>query len=90
VSADAQPSPEARTFILVAIGVSLPAWEICFELGAFETISYRRILALFVVATVVLIAAVGGWYVGAANDRFLLCSDFELVGDYVPPNCTPG
>jgi hypothetical protein len=174
VSADPQASPEARTFVLVVIGASLPAWEIGFELGAFGTISYRRVLAVFVVATVVLIAtfvvddpalprgwparlllaapavavaldattqgahqvvetvlvvaavlsfpygvyvvarllagdyfmlgrrlqviaaltvllvAVGGWYMGEANDRFLVCSDFELLGDYVPPNCHPG
>ena len=163
----------ARTFLLVTIAGSLTAWEIGFEYGAFDTVSYRRVFAVFIVSSVVLIAtivadddtfatsvvsrailglpllylladitfltesqtvsdvlgiavlasfpytvwvvarilgtdyftmpikhqlvaaatvtcvAAAGWYVGDQNDRFLICSDFERVGDYQPTNCQP-
>lgn len=161
----------ARTFLLVTLAGALQGWEIGFDYGAFDTISYRRVFAVFVVCTVVLITTVVvddesfvtswfsrgilalpllyiladltfltasqavveifsfavlvtlpyalfvvarmidtdyfslpgklqvvamitvitiafiGWYVGNANDRFLSCTDFELVGDYQPENC---
>lgn len=173
-SASALRAKTGRTFLIVAITGSLVAWDIGFEWGAFETVSYRRIFVVFVVSTVVLIATlvadddsfatsaisrvilalpiayviadvtyltesdgvvrvlevsmvvtfpyavyvigrlldqdyfllprreqiyaavtvilIGllGWYVGQANDRFLFCSDFERVGDFVPENCAPG
>lgn len=160
--------------MLVTIAGSLVAWDIGFEFGAFDTISYRRIFAVFVVSTVVLLGtiiadddtlATSGWsrailalpllyiladllfltaaqvvvdaftlailltfpwalwvtarlldtdfftltprhrniavgtilviglagmYVGAANDRFLTCADFERIGDFQPDNCRDG
>jgi hypothetical protein len=44
-----------RTFMLVTIAGSLAAWEIGFDLGAFETISYRRVFTVFIISTVVLL-----------------------------------
>ena len=46
----------ARTFLLVTVAGALTSWEIGFEYGAFETLSYRRVFAVFVVSTVVLVA----------------------------------
>lgn len=45
----------ARTFIVVTVAGSLVSWDIGFEYGAFETISYRRVFMVFVVSTVVLV-----------------------------------
>lgn len=47
-----------RTFIMVTIAGALVAWDIGFDYGAFETVSYRRFFTVFVVSTVVLIATV--------------------------------
>jgi len=47
-----------RTFMLVTIAGSLVAWDIGFEFGAFDTVSYRRVFAVFVVSTVVLVATI--------------------------------
>ena len=44
----------ARTFLLVTVAGALTAWDLGFEYGAFDTISYRRVLAVFVISTVVL------------------------------------
>mgnify|MGYP006945867742 CR=1 FL=1 len=170
-------SPDAaervRVFVLVAAPSALVAWQIGFELGAFDVLNYSRVFAVFVVATVVLLATfiapnsgfasspvsrlilalpliylvadalflteepwvaivlalavlgsfpyaiwvavrlmgfqfftltrreqigtvlavivIGtlGWYVGETNDRYLVCRDFERVGDYQPDNCRP-
>ena len=40
-------------------------------------------------AVVLTIAVIGacGLYVGANNDRFVTCRDFERSGDYQPENC---
>ena len=48
--------PRIRTFVLVSTPAALAAWQVGFELGAFDVIAYRRIFAVFVVSTVVLIA----------------------------------
>jgi hypothetical protein len=48
--------PRVRTFVLVAAPAALAAWQVGFELGAFDVISYRRIFAVYVVSTVILIA----------------------------------
>lgn len=53
--AGAQPTT-SRMFLVVTIAASLVAWDIGFDFGAFETVAYRRIFAVFVVSTVVLIA----------------------------------
>ena len=47
---------DARGFLLVTTAGSLAGWEIGFEYGAFDTIDYRRLFAVFVVSTVVLVA----------------------------------
>jgi hypothetical protein len=47
---------QARTFVLVVIPGALVAWDMGFELGAFETFSYKRAFALFVVSVAVVAA----------------------------------
>jgi hypothetical protein len=47
-----------RTFLLILIGGALTAWEIGFELGAFDTVLYRRLFAVFVMSTAALVASV--------------------------------
>jgi hypothetical protein len=42
--------------VLVTTPMALVAWQVGFELGAFDVIAYRRIFAVFVVSIVVLIA----------------------------------
>ena len=59
--ADAAPAPRRATttqiFLLVTIGGSLVAIDVGYDLGAFETINYRRIFPIFVVSTVALLAS---------------------------------
>ncbi|MEZ5381507.1 MAG: hypothetical protein R2754_06885 [Microthrixaceae bacterium] len=47
---------QARTFLLVVIPGALVAWDMGFELGAFETFSYKRAFAVFVVSVAVVAA----------------------------------
>jgi hypothetical protein len=56
VQTDSDADARVRTFVLVAAPAALAAWQIGFELGAFDVISYRRIFAVYVVSTVILIA----------------------------------
>ncbi|MEM7139726.1 MAG: hypothetical protein AAF548_01760 [Actinomycetota bacterium] len=46
----------SRTFLVVCVAGALVAWELGFELGAFENVSYRRLFAVCVVSTVCLVA----------------------------------
>lgn len=164
-------SSVARSFLLITVAGALQSWEVGFEYGAFETVSYRKVFAVFVVCSVVfigtlvandesfvtswpsrvilalplmfvvadllfltdssaivtvfavavlvtlpyalfvvvriidtdyfalprnlqaaavvtiLLIGIIGLYVGATNDRFLTCEDFERIGDYQPDNC---
>ena len=45
----------ARTFLILTISASVPAFDIGFEAGAFRTVSYHRVVTVFVISTVVLI-----------------------------------
>ena len=47
----------AQIFLLVTVGGSLFAIDVGYDLGAFETVNYRRIFPIFVVSTVALIAS---------------------------------
>lgn len=49
---------ELRTLIVSALGLSIPIWNIAFNLGVHGTIFYDRLQALWVAATVVLLAVV--------------------------------
>ncbi len=62
-----------RRFMFVTIAGALIAWEIGFEFGAFDTISYRRIFAVFVVSTVVLLATI------VANDDTFATSNVSRL-----------
>lgn len=59
--ADLEPIPRrataAQVFLLVTVGGSLFAIDIGYDLGAFETVNYRRIFPVFVVSTVALLAS---------------------------------
>lgn len=61
----------ARTFIVVTVAGSLVSWDIGFEYGAFETISYRRVFMVFVVSTVVLVTTL------VANDDSFATSNLS-------------
>lgn len=71
--ADDEPTGITRTFMLVTIAGSLAAWEIGFDLGAFETVAYRRVFTVFVVSTVVLLTTF------VRNDETLATSPFSRV-----------
>ncbi len=49
-------SPPARRFVVAAIPSALISWNVGFELGAFDIVSYHRLHSIFVVCIVVLIA----------------------------------
>jgi len=68
-----EPSALTRTFMVVTIAGSLVAWDIGFDMGAFETISYRRLFTVFVVSTVVLLTTF------VRNDETLATSPFSRV-----------
>ena len=46
----------ARGFVVAAIPGALISWNVGFELGAFDVVSYRRVFSVFVVCAVVLVA----------------------------------
>lgn len=50
--------PEGRTFVLLAAGAGFAAWELGFDLGAFDNIDHRRFWAVWILCTVALVA---GW-----------------------------
>ena len=49
----------------------------------FELDSRGRLVAV----TMIVVIGAAGWYIGARNDRFLVCADFERIGDHQPDNC---
>lgn len=51
-----QQDARLRTFVLVSAPAALVAWQVGFELGAFDVIAYRRVFAVFVFSIVVLVA----------------------------------
>lgn len=70
---DGEPSALTRSFMVVTIAGALVAWDIGFDLGAFETVSYRRVFTVFVVSTVVLLTTF------VRNDETLATSPFSRV-----------
>ncbi|MEL7210837.1 MAG: hypothetical protein AAGK32_21815, partial [Actinomycetota bacterium] len=48
---------EARTFTVLAVAACLFAWDIGFDIGAFETVDHRRFWAIWVICTVALIGS---------------------------------
>ena len=49
--------PAARTFVVTATGASLAAFNLGFDLGAFENVDHRKIWAIWVLSTVALISS---------------------------------
>ena len=45
-----------RTFILVCIALAYPAWDLGFQLGAFERVFYDKILFVWAISTALLLA----------------------------------
>ena len=56
VETSEQQDARVRTFVLVLTPAALVAWQVGFELGAFDVVAYGRIFAVFVVSIVVLTA----------------------------------
>ena len=54
---DVTRSAEARTFLLITVAAGLTAWDIGWDLGAFETFSYTRLFVLTVVSVVLFVAS---------------------------------
>ncbi|MEM7337141.1 MAG: hypothetical protein AAF467_00765 [Actinomycetota bacterium] len=48
---------EARVFVVLAIGGGFPAWDLGFDLGAFDNVDHRRYWAIWVLCTVALAAS---------------------------------
>ncbi len=68
-----EQSTVTRTFMLVTIAGALTAWDIGFDFGAFETVSYARVFTVFVVSTVVLLTTF------VRNDETLATSPMSRV-----------
>ncbi len=50
-----QIRPEIRTFVLGTIGLSAATWNVAFNLGAYRTIFYGNIFAVWVTVTAILL-----------------------------------
>jgi hypothetical protein len=50
-----QIRPEIRTFVLGTIGLSTATWNVAFNLGAYRTIFYGNIFAVWVTVTAILL-----------------------------------
>jgi hypothetical protein len=51
-------TPGLRAFFAVAIAASLVVWELAFDLGAYHTVFYSRLLQIVVVSTVLLLGSI--------------------------------
>lgn len=56
-SEDVTISPAAQTFVVTATVTSLAAFDLGFDLGAFENIDHRKIWAIWVLCTVALVSS---------------------------------
>ena len=64
---------EARTFLLITATASLTAWDIGWDLGAFEVVNYNRVFALGVISSVLFAfswTSMAGPLVRTASARF--------------------
>lgn len=83
-------SPAARTFVVTTTGASLAAFNLGFDLGAFDNVDHRKIWAVWVICTVALISS----YLFRDNDyrlgghwRFvLLVPSLLLIADALIAN----
>lgn len=77
---------EARTFIVLAVAAGFTAWDIGFDLGAFDNIDHRRIWAIWILCTIALTTSllfkgteferIGHWRLVLAVPSLWLLSDF--------------
>ena len=80
---------EARTFVVLAIGAGFTAWDLGFDLGAFDTIDHRRFWAIWILCTVALVASylfrdaelepIGRWRFVFIVPTLWLVADFLLT-----------
>ncbi|MDJ0770987.1 MAG: hypothetical protein QNJ12_19505 [Ilumatobacter sp.] len=86
---DVEISPAARTFVVTATGASLAAFNLGFDLGAFENIDHRKIWAMWVLCTVALVSSYlvrdrdyrlgGRWRLALAVPSLWLVADLFFV-----------
>ncbi len=55
MQSDEEVRIRARSFLILTITAAVPAFDIGFEAGAFRTVSYHRVVTIFVISTVVLV-----------------------------------
>jgi hypothetical protein len=82
--------PSVRAFILITIAIAYPVWDFGFELGAFaypDLLKITQCKPKIAIAAIVVSLALAGFLVGRNHSHFLTCKDFELSGNFVPPNC---
>jgi hypothetical protein len=58
--------PELRTFVVSVAGLSLGAWRIAFNLGAYHTVFYSQLFSAWVIITVILLMSL---FLSAAETR---------------------
>lgn len=82
---------EARTFVVLAVGAGFTAWDLGFDLGAFDTIDHRRFWAIWILCTIALVASylfrdaeldlIGRWRFVFIVPTLWLAADFLLTDD---------
>lgn len=85
-----------RATATAAAGGTLVIWWPAFTFGAYNAIFFDDVLALWAVATSVLLTGlvlrrrVTVPWRGKFNDLFLTCADFDVSGNNTPPGCAQG
>lgn len=78
----------AVTLVVTLLCLPFVAWVLVSAIKP-DFLQLPRANRIAVVAAV-LAFALAGFGVGARNDLFLTCEDFEISGNDLPANCTPG
>jgi len=90
-TAAAASAPVLGTVGLVIVVVAVPtALMTLMDMFTPDLLSLRQPGLLVYAAVVVVVVALAGFAVGANNDAFMTCADFEIAGAAQPSNCTQG
>lgn len=82
---------EARTFVVLAVAAGFTAWDLGFDLGAFENVDHRRFWAIWLLCTIALVASylfrdtdfgrIGQWRLVLAVPSVWLVLDLVVIDD---------
>ena len=79
-------SAEARTFVVISVPASLAAWQLGFDLGAFESIDHRWVWNIWVLSVVALVSSFAfrgsGYHLARRWQVVLVLPSLSLAADY--------